>query len=492
MPRVAMPAMSILPRMTAHRARRALALSLLVVGPALQGGACTCAAPPPPTGAASASASSTQPTQVDVGPEMDAATFCASVFVEPLAAFKKKCTGDDASAPELAQMEEASKLAKARCDSVLGEAVKKGRLRIDRAHAEACIAAVRALGRAFLEPERLANLDLDYVEACPGAFEGKASVGAACTSSLDCEPGLSCLGADAGKEGICSLGYGIDSACRPGDVSDALTGRNECGTGLLCLGKERPRPPLGLGGAMGPRLTLADPGKPRLKLVQLTLDPGVSGRGGISDNVALRVVKPALLAVRDCHEKALAKRPGLSGTLEVEWTLEPSGRVQATKKGPATKLDDDATSKCALEALATVPFPASGGGRVRATLELDATLEPAAAPPSSLSTDTTRIPWYSPYTLRAAPAEGVCRKPNALPFGRCRFDDDCSAKTHCQGKAGPERGPLDGLGLCQELRGNGASCTASDQCEGRCVSGVCRAFCGVGEDAPKEVVEHSD
>lgn len=482
--------------MTAPRALAALALSLLSVGPAVLGVACTCGAPPAPMGGASASASSSSsPPTVEASAQMDAATFCSGVFVEPLAAFRQRCTGDDATAPELSQMEEASKLAKVRCDAVLGEAVKKGRARIDRAHAEACIASVRALGRAFLEPERLANLDLDYVEACPGALEGKVTVGGACGSSLDCEPGLSCLGADAGKEGICSLGYGIDSACRPGDVADALVGRNECGTGLLCLGKPPARPPLGLGAgpaSTGPRLSLAEPGKPRLRLATLTLDPGVSGRGGVSDNVALRVVQPALVEVRACHEKLLAKRPGLSATLEVEWTLEPSGRIQATKKGAGTKLDDEPTVKCALDALAKVAFPASRGGKARATLELDATLEPAAAPPSSLPTDTTRIPGHSPYTLRATPAEGVCRKRNALPFGRCRFDDDCSAQTFCQGKAGPERGPLEGLGLCQELRGNGAACTASDQCQGRCVSGTCRSFCGVGEDAPKEVVEHSD
>ena len=94
----------------------------------------------------------------------------------------------------------------------------------------------------------------------------------------------------------------------------------------------------------------------------------VSG-GKLSKSAVVESLEGALAHMDACYDKALGKKPTLSGKLSLAFVVRPSGRVDNVQKSSDT-LKDAATSSCIVKAVEHAHFPKPKGRAARVKLGL--------------------------------------------------------------------------------------------------------------------------
>jgi TonB family protein len=89
----------------------------------------------------------------------------------------------------------------------------------------------------------------------------------------------------------------------------------------------------------------------------------VTVRGSLDKEIVRRVVRAHLNEVRYCYERALARRPSLSGRVVANFTIAPTGRVIASLLQSST-LGEGSVDACVVEAIRRWEFPKPDGGGV--------------------------------------------------------------------------------------------------------------------------------
>lgn len=95
-------------------------------------------------------------------------------------------------------------------------------------------------------------------------------------------------------------------------------------------------------------------------------EAGEASSGSLERSVVARVVRQKLSRVRSCYEIGLRRDPGLSGTLTVEFVIDPTGRVEESTIASAS-LDDADVEACVLKIVDSMRFPAPEGGSLTVT-----------------------------------------------------------------------------------------------------------------------------
>jgi TonB family protein len=87
-------------------------------------------------------------------------------------------------------------------------------------------------------------------------------------------------------------------------------------------------------------------------------------RGSLDKDIIRRIVRRHLNEVRYCYDEGLARKPGLSGRLVVQFTIAPTGNVLASALA-SSSLASVPVEACVVNAVKRWAFPApSGGGLV--------------------------------------------------------------------------------------------------------------------------------
>jgi len=76
-----------------------------------------------------------------------------------------------------------------------------------------------------------------------------------------------------------------------------------------------------------------------------------------------KVIDKNIGQIHRCYERELAKTPGLSGKIQVEWTIKPSGRVGSARQ-TFTSIRSTPVSNCVVGAIHRWMFPRPRGGEV--------------------------------------------------------------------------------------------------------------------------------
>ena len=100
---------------------------------------------------------------------------------------------------------------------------------------------------------------------------------------------------------------------------------------------------------------------PRLAKLESTDGAGAPPDGALTREEIDRVIKARAGVLRACYQKALDKKPELSGKVVVSFSIGGDGKVtRATLAKPATTLDDAAVTSCVLRQFTRMEFPAKG------------------------------------------------------------------------------------------------------------------------------------
>jgi metallo-beta-lactamase class B len=86
----------------------------------------------------------------------------------------------------------------------------------------------------------------------------------------------------------------------------------------------------------------------------MALAPGSKGFGDRTKEIVRRIVRSHSDGVRSCYE--LSRRPGLAGTIDVQFTIGPSGEVIASDLQRST-VGDARVESCVVGAVRRLPFP---------------------------------------------------------------------------------------------------------------------------------------
>ena len=116
------------------------------------------------------------------------------------------------------------------------------------------------------------------------------------------------------------------------------------------------------------------------------VEPGITStnaptRGKLPKAVIDEKLKSVGPAIQACYERGLKTKPGLHGSVDINFVVAPDGKVAHADTSDADDaLDDAPTVDCILSELKKLEFPAPSGGRVFINYPLK--LEPAkpAAP----------------------------------------------------------------------------------------------------------------
>lgn len=150
--------------------------------------------------------------------------------------------------------------------------------------------------------------------------------------------------------------------------TDGELGVGQVGLGQIGLGQ------IGTIGHSGGRGTApgrttggVDPGPKVLRSAQKVT-------GGLSNEVARRVLRQHVNGLRSCYVRRLTHSPKLAGKLEVTLDIDAKGAV-SRRKLAADTLADDEVGKCVLKYLKGVNFPAPKAGAAT-TFEFTLTFVP--------------------------------------------------------------------------------------------------------------------
>jgi len=89
----------------------------------------------------------------------------------------------------------------------------------------------------------------------------------------------------------------------------------------------------------------------------------VDDGGGLSKEQVAKVVRAHQSAIKFCYEKELQRKPQLSGTIEINWTISPDGTVEKSRLAKSN-MGDDAVEGCASRQVKQWVFPKSSGRTV--------------------------------------------------------------------------------------------------------------------------------
>ncbi|MEK7704191.1 MAG: AgmX/PglI C-terminal domain-containing protein [Myxococcota bacterium] len=85
--------------------------------------------------------------------------------------------------------------------------------------------------------------------------------------------------------------------------------------------------------------------------------------GALDSEAIARVVKTRMRMVKDCYERELKRSPTLAGKIEIEFTIDSSGRVESARVS-SNRMGSDAVASCIISRLQRWRFPAPDGGSV--------------------------------------------------------------------------------------------------------------------------------
>lgn len=87
------------------------------------------------------------------------------------------------------------------------------------------------------------------------------------------------------------------------------------------------------------------------------------GQGQLDRDEIQKVINDNINSIQRCYERELLKTPGLSGKIQVEWTIGTSGTVRGSRQ-TFTSMNSTNVSNCILGAIRGWRFPKPRGGEV--------------------------------------------------------------------------------------------------------------------------------
>ena len=88
-----------------------------------------------------------------------------------------------------------------------------------------------------------------------------------------------------------------------------------------------------------------------------------SVRGSLSKEVIRRYIRRSINQIRYCYEQQLARRPDLSGRVQIRFVISSSGAVTSSSVAEST-LGNPAAEQCVARAVERIAFPQPEGGGV--------------------------------------------------------------------------------------------------------------------------------
>ena len=83
--------------------------------------------------------------------------------------------------------------------------------------------------------------------------------------------------------------------------------------------------------------------------------------GNIDKDAVRRAIEKYMSKIRYCYERALLSKPSLSGSLKMEWKIQPGGRANGVRV-VQSGLNDATLHSCVSGVIAIIPFPSPKGG----------------------------------------------------------------------------------------------------------------------------------
>jgi outer membrane biosynthesis protein TonB len=87
------------------------------------------------------------------------------------------------------------------------------------------------------------------------------------------------------------------------------------------------------------------------------------GQGHLDRDEIQKVINKHIGQIQRCYERELLRTPGLSGKVQVEWTIATSGKVRSARQ-TYTSIRSNGVSNCILGAIRSWVFPRPKGGEV--------------------------------------------------------------------------------------------------------------------------------
>ena len=87
------------------------------------------------------------------------------------------------------------------------------------------------------------------------------------------------------------------------------------------------------------------------------------GEGQLDRDEIQKVINENIGQIQRCYERELIHAPGLSGKVQVEWTVATSGSVRMVRQ-TFTSMNSTAVSNCIMGAIRSWAFPRPRGGEV--------------------------------------------------------------------------------------------------------------------------------
>jgi TonB family protein len=86
-------------------------------------------------------------------------------------------------------------------------------------------------------------------------------------------------------------------------------------------------------------------------------------RGSVDKEIIRRAIRPHIDEVKACYEPELAKRPGLSGRIMVQFSISSDGSVIASRLQDST-MNNPTVESCTVQAVRSWRFPKPAGGGI--------------------------------------------------------------------------------------------------------------------------------
>ncbi len=87
----------------------------------------------------------------------------------------------------------------------------------------------------------------------------------------------------------------------------------------------------------------------------------LTGKGRIDQKKIQKAINKKLYRLTYCYEKALLRKPNLSGIIKIQWTIKRNRKVKGTKI-VSSQMKDSKLHKCLMKEIRKIRFPAPKGG----------------------------------------------------------------------------------------------------------------------------------
>ena len=88
-----------------------------------------------------------------------------------------------------------------------------------------------------------------------------------------------------------------------------------------------------------------------------------AGQGSLDRDAIQKVINENIGQIQRCYERELIQNPGLSGKVQVEWTIGMSGGVRGARQ-TYSSLASSSVASCIMTAIKSWRFPQPKGGEV--------------------------------------------------------------------------------------------------------------------------------